>query len=130
MLETTFEQILTQLSKPAVRALTNEKSTVWMNSMHEYRKALLSLHGFGPKSIRTIEEITGKELKKGSPFRGDPFYLRFVFQHCDLIAVCFWLVRFCVALFVSFGVTSLIGVTTCFVGYFSILLVLVFNSWT
>ena len=25
MLETTFEQILTQLSKPAVRALTNEK---------------------------------------------------------------------------------------------------------
>ena len=38
MLETTFEQILTQLSKPAVRALTNEKSTVWMNSTHEAEK--------------------------------------------------------------------------------------------
>lgn len=38
MLETTFEQILTQLSKPAVRALTNKKSTVWMNSMHEAEK--------------------------------------------------------------------------------------------
>ncbi|MGL9940486.1 hypothetical protein IGK86_000961 [Enterococcus sp. DIV1206] len=37
MLETTFEQILTQLSKPAVRALM-KKSTVWMNSTHEAEK--------------------------------------------------------------------------------------------
>ena len=37
MLETTFEQILTQLSKPAVRALTNEKIDR-MNSTHEAEK--------------------------------------------------------------------------------------------
>ena len=62
MLETTFEQILTQLSKPAVRALTNEKIDSVDELYARGRKALLSLHGFGPKSIRTIEEITGKEL--------------------------------------------------------------------
>ena len=55
MLETTFEQILTQLSKPAVRALTNEKIDSVDELYARGRKALLSLHGFGPKSIRTIE---------------------------------------------------------------------------
>lgn len=87
MLETTFEQILTQLSKPAVRALTNEKIDSVDELYARGRKALLSLHGFGPKSIRTIEEMTGKriEVKKGSPFRGDPFFIYvFVFQHYDL----------------------------------------------
>lgn len=63
MLETTFEQILTQLSKPAVRALTNEKIDSVDELYARGRKALLSLHGFGPKSIRTIEEMTGKDRK-------------------------------------------------------------------
>ncbi|ELZ4692800.1 hypothetical protein UL350_001271 [Enterococcus faecalis] len=63
MSETTFEQILTQLSKPTVRALTNEKIDSVDELYARGRKALLSLHGFGPKSIRTIEEMTGKELK-------------------------------------------------------------------
>ena len=118
MLETTFEQILTQLSKPAVRALTNEKIDSVDELYARGRKALLSLHGFGPKSIRTIEEMTGKELVKGSPFRGDPFIYVLFSSITTFIAVCFWLVRFCVTLFVSFGVTSLIGVTTCFGGLF------------
>ena len=119
MLETTFEQILTQLSKPAVRALTNEKIDSVDELYARGRKALLSLHGFGPKSIRTIEEMTGKELSKKDRRLEAILFIYVLFSSITtFIAVCFWLVRFCVTLFVSFGVTSLIGVTTCFGGLF------------
>lgn len=108
MSETTFEQILTQLSKPAVRALTNEKIDSVDELYARGRKALLSLHGFGPKSIRTIEEMTGKELKVKKDRRLEAilfFIYVFVFQHCDLycrlLLVGSFFVLLCLFLLVS-----------------------------